>query len=114
MSRLVSSTRARALTVAVSSAAVALPGLGAVPTASAAPAGQISGTVTNAGGDTVAGITVTAYASDTGEFGDQVTTKKDGTYTLKKLDAADYTVEYMDNSDTPLYATEYYDDRASG
>ena len=43
MSRLVSSTRARVLTVAVSSAAVALLGLGAVPTASAAPGGQISG-----------------------------------------------------------------------
>src|SRR4029079_1626958 len=112
MSRRVSSTRARVLTVAVSSAAVALLGLGAVPTASAAPGGQISGTVTNAGGDPLAGITVTAYASDTGEFGDEATTKKDGTYTLKKLDAAGYTVEYMDNSDNPLYATEYYDDQA--
>ena len=67
MSRLVSSTRARVLTVAVSSAAVALLGLGAVPTASAAPEGQISGTVTNAAGDTLAGITVTAYdRRDTG------------------------------------------------
>ena len=54
MSGPVSSTRARVLTVAVSSAAVALLGLGAVPTASAAPGGQISGTVTNAGGDTLA------------------------------------------------------------
>jgi 5-hydroxyisourate hydrolase-like protein (transthyretin family) len=112
MSRLVSSTRARVLTVAVSSAAVALLGLVAVPTASAAPGGQISGTVTDAAGDPLAGITVTAYSSDTGEFGDEATTKKDGTYTLKKLDAAGYTVEYMDNSDSPLYATEYYDDRA--
>ncbi len=111
MSRLVSSTRARVLTVAVSSAAVALLGLGAVPTASAAPGGQISGTVTNAGGDALAGITVTAYDSDTGEFGDEATTKKDGTYALKKLGAADYTVEFMDNSGTPLYATEYYDDQ---
>jgi len=113
MSRLVSSTRARVLTVAVSSAAVALLGLGAVPSASAAPGGQISGTVTNAGGDTLAGITVTAYDSDTGEFGDEATTKKDGTYTLKKLGAAGYTVEFMDNSDSPLYATEYYDDQAA-
>ena len=112
MSRLVSSTRARVLTAAVASAAVSLLGLGAVPTATAAPPGQISGTVTNAGGDAVAGITVTAYDTDTGEFGAQATTKNDGTYTLKKLGAADYTVEFMDNTDNPLYVTEYYDDQA--
>ena len=82
-----------------------------MPTASAAPAGQISGTVTNAVGDTLSGITVTAYGTDTGEFGDEATTKKDGTYALKKLGAADYTVEFMDNSGTPRYATEYYDDQ---
>jgi 5-hydroxyisourate hydrolase-like protein (transthyretin family) len=113
MSRLVSSTRARVLTAAVSSAAVALLGLGAVPTATAAPPGQISGTVTNADGDAVAGITVTAYDADTGEFGADATTKKDGTYTLKKLDAADYTVEFRDNADFTLYAPEYYDDQTA-
>ena len=111
MSRLVSSTRARVLTAAASTVAVALLGLGAAPPASAAPGGQISGTVTGSGGDPVRGITVTAYDSDTGEFGDEATTKKDGTYALKKLGAADYTVEFMDNSDSPLYATEYYDDQ---
>ena len=112
MSRLVSSTRARVLTAAVSSAAVALLGLGAVPSASAAPPGQISGAVTNAAGAGIKGITVTAYDADTGEFGAQATTKNDGTYRLKKLGAADYTVEFMDNTDHPLYVTEYYDDHA--
>jgi 5-hydroxyisourate hydrolase-like protein (transthyretin family) len=112
MSRLVSSTRARVLLVALLSAAIALLGLGAVPSAPAAPSGQISGTVTNAAGDPLAGITVTAYAVGSGEFGAQATTKHDGTYTLKKLDAGDYTVEFMDNSGNPLYATQYYDDQA--
>jgi hypothetical protein len=111
MSRLVSSTHARVLTAAVSTVAVALLGLGAVPPASAAPGGQITGTVTGSGGDPVRGITVTAYDSDTGEFSDRATTKKDGTYRLKKLDAADYTIEFTDDSDRPLYATEYYDDQ---
>jgi 5-hydroxyisourate hydrolase-like protein (transthyretin family) len=113
MSRLVSSTRARVLTAAVSSAAVALLGLGAVPSAMAAPPSQISGTVTNAGGAGIKGITVTAYDAASGAFGAEATTKADGSYTLKKLDAADYTVEFMDNSDTPLYATEYYDDQTA-
>ena len=113
MTRLFSSTRTRVLTAAVSSAAVALLGLGAAPPASAAPRGQISGTVTDAGGAGVKGVTVTAYDSDSGEFGAQTTTKKNGSYTLKKLDAADYTVEFMDNTDQPLYATEYYDDQTA-
>ncbi len=69
MSRLVSSTRARVLTAVVSSAAVALLGLGTVSTASAAPPGQISGTVTNADGDGIKGIEVTAFDAETGEFG---------------------------------------------
>ena len=75
MSRLVSSARARVLTAVVSSAAVALLGLGTVPTASAAPPGQISGTVTNADGDGIKGIEVTAYNADTGDFGATATTK---------------------------------------
>jgi hypothetical protein len=46
MSRVVPRTHVRVLTVAVSPAAVALPGRGAVPTASAAPGDQIIGVVT--------------------------------------------------------------------
>jgi hypothetical protein len=91
---------------------VALLGLGAVPTASAAPGGQISGTVTNAAGDTLPASRSRRTTPTPGEFGDEATTKKDGTYALKKLDAADYAVEFRDNSGSPLYATEYYDDQA--
>jgi hypothetical protein len=109
MHRLLPASRARVLLVSLLTVAVTLLGLGAVPSASAAPGGQISGTVTNADGDPLGGITVTAYAAD-GSDGVPTTTKKNGTYSLKKLPASTYTVEFMDNTDTPLYTTEYYDD----
>ena len=112
MSRLVSSTRARVLTVAVSSAAVALLGLGSVPAAQAAPKAQISGTVTDAEGAGITGIVVTALEYD-GDGGWAVvadtTTKKNGTYTIKNLPPATYTVEFRDDDGT--YVDEYYDDQ---
>jgi 5-hydroxyisourate hydrolase-like protein (transthyretin family) len=108
--------RARLVSVlVVAGLALAGPGLAGsalLPAADAAPGGQISGTVTNAAGDPVAGITVTAYVAGAGDFAAQATTKKDGTYTLRKLAAADYAVQFQDNSDSPLYATQFYDGKS--
>ena len=112
MSRLVSSTRARVLTVAVSSAAVALLGLGAVPAASAAPGGQISGTVTDADGDRDQGHRGhgVRVRRDTGDFVASTTTKKDGTLLAEEAAGGRLPGGVLRRLDG-TYVTEYYDDQ---
>jgi len=57
-------TRARVLLVTLLTAVLAMAGLGVLPAASAALPGAIAGTVTDAGGDGIKGIEVTAYEFD--------------------------------------------------
>ena len=105
-------TLARALLVALLSVAIAVLGLGSMPAAQAAPKAQISGTVTDAEGAGIKGIVVTAleYDGDGGwAFVADTTTKRDGTYTIKNLPPATYTVEFRDDDGT--YVDEYYDDQ---
>ena len=112
MSRRRPRTLARALLVALLSVAIAVLGLGSMPAAQAAPKAQISGTVTDAEGAGIKGIVVTAleYDGDGGwAFVADTTTKKDGTYTIKNLPPATYTVEFRDEDGT--YVDEYYDDQ---
>jgi len=112
MSRRRPLTLARALLVALLSVAIAVLGLGTMPAAQAAPKAQISGTVTDAEGAGIKGIVVTAleYDGDGGwAFVADTTTKNDGTYTIKNLPPAAYTVEFRDDDGT--YVDEYYDDQ---
>ena len=105
-------TLARALLVALLSVAIAVLGLGSMPAAQAAPKAQIGGTVTDAEGAGIKGIVVTAleYDGDGGwAFVADTTTKRDGTYTIKNLPPATYTVEFRDDDGT--YVNEYYDDQ---
>ena len=85
-----------------------------LPPASAAPEGSIEGTVTDADGAGIKGIEVTAYEFDGVDGWTTVastTTKNDGSYSLKKLPAAAYQVEFFDNDGT--YVSEFYDDQPS-
>ena len=112
MNRLLSGNRARVLLVSVLSAVLGITGLGAMPTAAAAPQGAIEGTVTDADGAGIKGIEVTAYefdGVDTWTFVASSTTKNDGSYALRKLPAATYQVEFFDNDGT--YVAEFYDDQ---
>ena len=83
----------------------------AAPTAQAAPLpGDITGTVTNAGGTGLANIDVTAYQSD--GYGDwnyvsDVYTGIDGSYDFGSLDAGTYRLQFYDYSGD--YMMQYYD-----
>ena len=102
MSRRRPRTLARALLVALLSVAIAVLGLATMPAAQAAPKAQISGTVTDAEGAGIKGIVVTAleYDGDGGwAFVADATTKNDGTYTIKNLPPATYTVEFRDDTE---------------
>jgi putative cell wall-binding protein len=65
--------------------------------------GKISGTVTDAGGAPVSGVSVLAFSSDDGVGSSFATTGSDGSYTVGGLGADDYDVEFS----TPN-GLEYY------
>jgi protocatechuate 3,4-dioxygenase beta subunit len=106
------SSRTRVLLATLLTAVLGVTGFGVMPTASAAPEGSIEGTVTDADGAGIKGIEVTAYEFDGVDAWTNVsstTTKNDGSYSLKKLPAASYQVQFDDSEGT--YVTEFYDDQ---
>ena len=84
------------------------------PAAQAASTGSITGTVTDASGNPLAGIDVTAYQSDGSgdwEWASQVTTASDGSYLISGLSAGVYHVEFSDPNG--IYPSQFYDSVAA-
>jgi len=74
--------------------------------------GSISGTVTNSSGHDLAGICVVATEVSRVGFGSS-TTKSNGTYTMTRLSAGTYIVEFLSCGGTTSYVTQWYKDEGS-
>jgi len=82
--------------------------------ATLAPAGGVSGAVTNASAAGLGGIFVVAYLVNSSgwDWINSVQTGADGTYSLGGLPAGSYRVEFRD--DAGAYATQYYNNKPTG
>ncbi len=74
-----------------------------------APAGSIAGTVTNALGTPIAGVTVSANPSSCCGSGGSTTTAGDGTYVITGLAPGNYTMQAQASGYAPTYYNGTYD-----